>query len=272
VLLSISAHRLPAYGQEIQKEAEPTDVKQPIADFSKLKHTKSGRIDKIIDGLTFILKDGTIVRLASLDIPDFHIASEAPYVEAAMALLKDKLPERTEVMLYQTRDAKKGRVNRMNHQLAHVAIKKDKIWIQGEFLRHGLARVYTAPNKTEMLAQMYEVEVAARNKKLGLWEEESLYTVLSHDQADDKIGKFVIIEGEVKKVASVRNQLYLNFGDNWKTDFTIQVSTGLRKKFAREGVDLMGIGQQKIRVRGFLREYNGPLIELEDTAHLEVLR
>ena len=76
----------------------------------------------------------------------------------------------------------------------------------------------------------------------------------------------------MKKVASVRNQLYLNFGDNWKTDFTIQVSTGLRKQFAREGVDLMGIGQQKIRVRGYLREYNGLLIELEDTAHLEVLR
>ena len=268
---------MPAYGQEAQevetqKKAEPTDAKKLVADFSKLKHTKSGRIDKIIDGLTFILKDGTIVRLASLDIPDFYIVGDAPYAAAAMELLQDKLSEQTEVMLYQTRDAKKGRVNRMNHQLAHVAIKKDKTWIQGEFLRHGLARVYTAPNKTEMLTQMYAVEAATRDKKIGLWEEGSLYQVLSHNQAENKIGKFVVIEGEVKKVASVRNQLYLNFGDNWKIDFTIQVSTGLRKQFAREGIDVMSLAQQKIRVRGYLREYNGPLIELEDTAHLEVLR
>ena len=34
----------------------------------------------------------------------------------------------------------------------------------------------------------------------------------------------------------------------------------------------MSLSNTPIRVRGNLREYNGPLIELEDTAHLEIIK
>ena len=258
----------PAYAEEAKK----TGVKAPVADFSEAKHTKSGQIDKIIDALTIELKDGTIVRLASINTPDFHIHNDAPYSEQALTLLREKLPERTEVLLYQTRDRKKGRVNRMGHELAHLVTKTDNLWMQGLLLQEGLAHVYTAPTDNLMLDDLYKAEQNAQNKKQGLWADDSKHKILSHNETTSSIGDFAVIEGKIEKIATVRNNTYLNFGKNWKTDFTIQISPALRKQFAKEGINILNLAQNKIRVRGYLREYNGPLIELENTAHLEIIK
>lgn len=258
----------PASAQNQEKEEKPS-IQVPEGDFSDLKHTKSGRIDKIIDGLTILLKNGTIIRLASIDIPDFHIWRDAPYSEAALELLQKTLPEGTEVMMYQTRMAKKGRITRMKHELAHLVTKKDPIWIQGLLLSRGLARVYTSPNATEMLTQMYKAEQNARATKQGIWAQNSDHLILTPETAEKAMGEFAIIEGVVQKTATVRNNIYLNFGKNWKTDFTIMISPANRKKLAHNGIDPLSMAHKTVRVRGWLREYNGPMIELEDISHLE---
>lgn len=250
-------------------EEEPKPLEIPAGDFSALKHTKSGRIDKIVDGLTIILKDKTIIRLSSLDIPDFHIWRDAPYSEAALELLEKTLPEGTEVMVYQTRMAKKGRLNRMKHELGHIVTKKDPVWIQGLLLTHGLSRVQIAPNAPEMVNQLLEIEQEARKEKRGIWEEKSEYLILTPETANEAMGEFALVEGTVKKTASVRNNVYLNFGDNWKNDFTIMISPALRKELAHRGIDPLGMANKPLRIRGWVREYNGPMIELENAEHLE---
>lgn len=255
----------PAYAQE--NEGQTLKVPQP--DLSALKHTQSGRVDKIIDGLTILLKDDTILRLASLDIPDFNNNQEAPFTEAALTYLKKSLPEGTEIMIYQTRMAKKGRVNRMNHKLGHILTKKDQIWVNGALLNQGLARVYTSPNAPEMHDQMLEIENNARNAKLGMWTDISFYPVLKPETASEAMGQLAIIEGKVEKTASVKNNVYLNFGKDWKTDFTIMITPAIRKKLARQGIDPLNLAHQTLRVRGYVRQYNGPLIELEAPEHLE---
>lgn len=273
---------VPVTASFAQETNEPAPIKVPTADFSALKHTKSGRIDKVIDGLTVILKDKTIIRLASLDIPDFHIWRDAPYSEAALKLLEETLPEGTEVMIYQTRMAKKGRTNRMNHELAHIqtkatkdintdATKREPIWIQGLLLAHGLGRVQVAPNASEMVTQMFDAEQTARSAKLGIWADDSDFPILTPETASQSMGEFAIVEGVVEKTASIRNNIYLNFGKDWKKDFTIMITPTLRKKLAHNGIDPSRYTQKPVRVRGWVREYNGPLIELETIEHLEIL-
>lgn len=268
-LLSTPSH---AYAQEEQKFDSAETAPTPKADFSELKHTKSGRIDKVIDGLTLLLKDGTIVRLAALDIPDFHIWENADYSEKSLKLLQKTLPEQTEVMLYQTRNPKKGRTTRMEHELAQVVLKKDDVWLQGLLLKDGLARVYTTPDNDALLDQMLKIEQNARKSKIGIWADDSEFKILTPDETADHMGDLVIVEGVIQDIASIRNNLYLNFGKDWKKDFTVMINPNLRKKFAHDGAELMGLNHKTIRVRGYLREYNGPLIELEDSAHLEILQ
>ena len=68
-----------------------------------------------------------------------------------------------------------------------------------------------------------------------------------------------------------KNKIYLNFGDNWRTDFTIMITPAIRKKMIAQGHDPLSLQGVKVRVRGWLENYNGPNIELIHPAWLEVL-
>ncbi|MAZ76004.1 MAG: hypothetical protein CMH31_01730 [Micavibrio sp.] len=246
-----------------------------ITNSKELKHTYSGKIDKIIDGQTVLLTNNKIVRLVGLDIPAFSQNPDFDFTLKAKMLLTKMLPKGTDVMIYQTRMAKKGRINRMGHDLGHILTKESKdkprVWLQGLLLSKGLARVYTSSSNPELVDEMLAIENTAREAKIDLWNDDSPFKALTPDTAAQSMGKFTIIEGIVSKTATVKNTLYLNFGKNWKTDFTIMISSALRKKLARRSLDLMNLSGQTVRVRGWVREYNGALIELEDAGHLEIL-
>ncbi|MEM7618594.1 MAG: thermonuclease family protein [Pseudomonadota bacterium] len=233
-----------------------------------IKHTKTVRIDKIIDPLTIILKDETVIRLASIDIPN---DKNSDWNIQALAYLNEMLPERTEVMLYQTRNAKSGRVNRMNHQLAHLIIKDKNIWVQGSLLNEGFARIYTAPNQDELLDDMRAAENKAIDEQKNIWGKATPFAIKTPENLDDLIGEFVVVEGTVQKVANIKNNAYLNFGKDWKTDFTVMLTSDNRRELSKNGLNAQMLAHKPVRIRGWLREYNGPLIELEDISHLQIL-
>ncbi len=233
----------------------------------QIKQTKIGQIDKIIDPHTLLLKDGTIIRLASIDIPSKKNENDLE----ALYYLKQLLPTNTKILIFQTRQAKSGRVNRMDHQLAHIVTQNDNIWIQGSMLENGFARIYTAPKHDELLNEMITAENNAIKNKINIWAETSPHKIISPLETPNNLGDFAVIDGTIQKVASIRNNIYLNFGKDWKTDFTVIIPPLIRKDFARQNIDLLSLANQSVRVRGWLREYNGALIELEDIAHLQIL-
>ena len=67
------------------------------------------------------------------------------------------------------------------------------------------------------------------------------------------------------------NNIYLNFGDNWKTDFTIGIAPKVRKKLSKQGISPLEWTHKKIRVRGWIRSYNGPYIELTHAEQIEII-
>jgi len=72
-------------------------------------------------------------------------------------------------------------------------------------------------------------------------------------------------------VASRNNVIYLNFGDDWRTDFTVAASSQLRRDFSKAGINVMQLGGQKIRARGWVRDYNGAYLEVFHPSQIEVL-
>lgn len=248
-----------------EQESPPVSRNAP-ADFAELKQTRTARIDTVIDGLTVLLKDGKIVRLSGLEIAGQYDPAAEDTSVAAKQALETLLPEGTEVTLYQTRMAKKGRLNRMGHHLAHLEKKNETIWVQGALLRQGLAYALPTSDTPEMAAQMYAAESAARNAKTGLWENSS---VLSPDTAEQAIGRFAVVEGVVRSAATAKNNIYLNFGSDWRTDFTVMIAPSVRKELARTGIDPLSLAGETIRTRGWLRSYNGPMLELDHPSLLE---
>ena len=165
--------------------------------------------------------------------------------------------------------AKKDRHGR---QLAHLRTAGG-LWVQGEMLRRGMARVYSFSDNRAVVGDMLALEREARDAKRGIWRL-GFYAV--RDAADVPamarlFGTFQIIRGRVLYTKRIKSQVYLNFGENWRDDFTITLKTQARRMFAKAGTDPLSLLGKTVRVRGWLKKYNGPLIEASHPEQIEVI-
>jgi endonuclease YncB( thermonuclease family) len=239
----------------------------PTGDFSELRQTGLVNVTAVIDPQTVQLEDGTIVRLAGVDFPDFDAENPGPFSLMAIDILRDMLVGKT-VLMYQTVDKEKGRINRMGQDIAHLQRQDNKAWVQGTLLALGLARARTTQNNPEMAQQMYDAEHTAMAEKIGLWEKD--YKILTPEEAEGHEGSFQIVEGRIESVALKQNRIYLNFGGDWKTDFTISIAPGDKRLFTRQKHDPLQWSGKYIRVRGWLEDYNGPYIEINHPQAIEM--
>jgi micrococcal nuclease len=241
----------------------------PQGDFTALTKTGTAKVTAVIDPYTVQLDDGRLVRLSSINAPDFSVEDAGPISVLALRLLRDMLNGKT-VALYQTKKKDRGRLNRMGHHLAHLEVTTTKAWVQGTLLRLGLTRTNTAPNTPEMATQMYALEETARKESLGLWEDPA-YAVLTPETASEHMDSFQIVEGVVQSAAIKNNRIYLNFGADWRTDFTVSIPPGYKRSFSKAGIDPLGWNNQPLRARGWIREYNGPYMEITHPESVQLL-
>ena len=240
-------------------------------DFKDLKKTSEGIVQKILGPYTVLIEGNQVVKLNGVECLNYSPIDQSAECIQAYENLKEKLPENSKISLFQTLNPKIGRVNRMDEQLAHVVLEEHgkKTWVQGAMLRDGFYRVRTTKYSPEIADTMYNLEHVARLSQVGIWSKDANPVRTAENITSNDSG-FSVVEGKVKKVARVRNNVYLNFGDNWKTDFTIGVPSNLVKQFSKQGINLAELGSQDVRVRGWVRDYNGPYIELSHVEQLEI--
>jgi len=249
--------------------ATAQDKGLPGAAFPDLKYTGQDKVVQIISPLTRRLHDGRLIRLSGLDFPDYNPDRPGNMAVTAVEILRDML-EGKDVNIYQTERKNTGRLNRMGHHIAHLERKEDGAWVQGSLLSLGLARVRTSPRNPEMAPQMYALEEKARAEKLGLWEIGD-FKVLSPEEAENKTGSFRIVEGRIESVSLKQNRIYINFGLNWRDDFTVSIPPASRRAFSKAGLDPLQWNGKTIRARGWLESYNGPYIEIGHPQAIEIL-
>jgi endonuclease YncB( thermonuclease family) len=241
------------------------------ADARPLQQTQSERVAQIIDDHHILLKNGRIVELTGIEIPQSTGFGDSEQAAAAGAFIKTLFEKDTDsdIMLYQTPGAGKGRTNRLGHDLAHVVRKNGHIWVQGALLANGLARARPTPDNPELAIRMMALEDQARMAGKGLWAKDSQYRLIQATDPIEITDQFAVVEGMVKNVSTINNVTYLNFGDDWRKDFTIGIPSAVRQAMSRKNLDVFRLQNQRVRVRGWLRTYNGPYIELEMPVLLE---
>ncbi len=74
-------------------------------------------------------------------------------------------------------------------------------------------------------------------------------------------GLFAIVEGKVLSVRGSGSTIYLNFGRRWTRDFSVIVLRRNQRIFNDAGLDLKQLEGRRIRVRGWLEQRRGPVIE-----------
>jgi len=241
----------------------------PKGNFDEMRKTGIAKVIEVINPLTVKLEDGRFIHLAGLDYPDLDYYEPGNVSVLTQKILNDFLKNK-DVAIHQTPSANEGRVNRMGHHIAHLVRIEDDVWAQGLVLSLGLARVRTTAYNNDMAMQMLSLENEVRQKKSGIWDMED-YQILTPDNAAEKIGSFQIVEGTVHNVSRQNNTLYLNFGNNWREDFTISISSGDLRKFSKKDIDPQRWGGTPIRVRGWLESYNGPYMKIDHPERFQIL-
>ncbi len=231
-------------------------------------------VTRVIDPLRTELDDGRIVQLSTLDFPDLAPERAGDLSALALDRLRAML-EQKRVTLYQTKNEDKGRRNRMGYHLGHLVTHNpggadDNIWVQGSLIASGLARILPVADNTEAAEALLALESTAIENKAGLWAE-GKFPVLTDKDATSALNTYAVVEGVVLKTAAVNNVVYLNFDDNWMKDFSIGIPPEVRQKLSRQGVNPLDFAGKRIRVRGWVENYNGPYIKLADPAWLQVL-
>ena len=144
-------------------------------------------------------------------------------------------------------------------------------WLQGELVRRGLALAAPAPDVPEpVLAELLGLERAARENGLGLWAGASSGPWPAERVAAAR-GRYVLVRGRVREVARAQDFVYLNFGEDWRRDFTVRVEARQAARFAKAGLDLQALAGRNIEVRGLLFETNGPMIDVTHRLQIETL-
>ncbi len=164
-------------------------------------------------------------------------------------------------------------MDRHGRLLAQAYRSDDGTWLQGALLADGLARVESFADNAALVSEMLHLEAAARRSGKGLWADPR-YAPRAADDArrlNGLLGAFHLIEGRVRAAADVRGTVYLNFGRDWRTDFTVRLKPAIRRRFVAAGVDPLTLEGRRIRVRGWLESHNGPMIEATHPEQVELL-
>ena len=213
------------------------------------------RVVDVIDGGTVLLDDGETVRLAGIE----------PLAESARQTLT-RLVQGRRVGLARG-GVPRDRYGRLR---SHLARSDDGTWIQGALLAEGLARVHSLVDDRAGVAEMLVIERRARAARLGIWSE-ARYRVWAASEVDANLRSFQLVEGQVKAAAVVRGRGYLNFGDDWREDFTVSIGPRDRRRFETAGIAIEDYEGRLVRVRGWVDSFNGPMIEATHPEQIEVL-
>lgn len=225
-----------------------------------------GAVTEVVDGDTLFLDDGTQVRLVGIQAPKLPLGRAGfrkwPLADEAKATLVSLTEGRRFLLRFGGQQ-----IDRHGRTLAHL-VTADGFWLQGEMLRLGMARVYSFPDNRKLVDEMLALERAARDGRFGIWSH-PYYAVRTPGSLSRDIGTFQIVEGRIADAALVRGMLYLNYGADWRTDFTVSIDRAAGRLF--RSTDPATWRGRTIRVRGWIRSRNGPLVEATHPEQIEVL-
>lgn len=226
---------------------------------------ETGQVTEVSGALTLTVDTGDSVlevRLAELDAPDAALSR---------ALLEAEAAGRAVRLAYagQERD-------RYGRALAQAHARADdgtETWLQARLVEAGAARVLSHADNRAAARDLLVLEKFARSEGRGLWTDPAHAVRDTHpDALAQDIGSVQLVEGRVVQATQLRSgRIYLNFGTDYRTDFTVMIEAEDAEAFIEAGVGPDALETRRIRVRGWLEDENGPMMRIDHPERIEVL-
>ena len=137
----------------------------------------------------------------------------------------------------------------------------------------GWARVSPAAPASACAEQLLGRERLARKAKAGLWAKPrfEVLPAWATRKLRRRENTFQIVEGKVVDVVETKRFTFLNFGTDWRRDFTLNVSAGARKRFMANNFLLGPLKGKTVRARGWIGYANGPMMRITTAGQIENL-
>jgi hypothetical protein len=84
-------------------------------------------------------------------------------------------------------------------------------------------------------------------------------------------GRYELAEGKIVSVGTTPKRDYLDFGRVWKDDVTATIGAKALGLFSASSIDPQNLKGKRIRVRGWVEDHDGPSIEIDSPAQIEVV-
>ncbi len=210
------------------------------------------------------LPDGRIVRLLGVVVPgELSPAPDgARWVAAARALLEKLLAAGP--LALETRGS-----DRLGRLEALVWTAEGRL-LQLELVAAGLAWAFPDGLDRATGRALLSAEVEARAARRGLWAVPALSIQKAASVAGDP-PRFAVVEGIVVAVGRSEAFTWLNFGSERWRDFTVRIPAAALRAVRRAGLEPERLAARRVRVRGWLFEAGGAMMEVEEALQLEVL-
>lgn len=258
-----------AEARELQQPAQRGPKQKAIS--CRFRKTFRATITAAPAPTTLVLDDGARVVLRSVLAPR---EADLPGADGPLVLERKVLERvRSAVINRNVEVATLGRPDRYGRRAAHIWLLPEKAngtpqWLQDMLLRQGLVRFAPDRERAQCATLMLRAERAARAAGRGLWQM-AAYRVRQAARSDQLWPlryTFQIVKGRVVNASQTRSgTIYLNFGSNWRRDFTARVRRTQQKYYEKRGVDLLEFKGRTITVRGWLDLRGGPLIDIHHT-------
>jgi len=227
---------------------------------------ETGIVREVLKADMILLENSKRYRLDGIRVP-------ADYTAPAMERLVPALTGKN-VKIYGALDSEKEiQVDRYGVPLAQIVREEDGRWIQADLVENGLAWASLPAADSKKFEMLRTIEQEARDARQGFWAHPD-YGIKTPENIGDYMNSYQIVEGKVLFATLKKSMAFINFGRDWKTDFTLELSDRGLWSFvgANQSADMSDWRGKRVRVRGWVEDKNGPMIRLEDPLQIEFLQ
>ena len=235
----------------------------PYCDYSHIK------VVEVIDGDTVKLANGQLLRYIGIDTPEVRIKkgnifeyNPQPFSLEATQFNRELVENKFVRIEF---DIEK--YDRYGRILGYCFLEDS--FVNAALLEEGYAVVYTRPPNVKYTDLFVRRQREARLNKKGMW---GVYETIGSGEAQEYINQIRSVRGRVVDTYKSANAVFLNFGPDYKTDFTVVIFNDCVKFFRKESIEPEIFYKGKmIEVSGRIRAYNGPEIIVCTPSQIHIL-
>jgi len=216
------------------------------------------KVTEVIDGDTVRLENGKLLRYIGIDTPETRLKKNGLFVLDPQPFSQEA-KEYNRLLVenkYIRIEFDTEKTDRYKRLLGYCFI--DNIFVNAALVKEGFAVLYTRPPNLKYTNLFLSSQRQAQKDKKGLW---GAYETIDHSQANNYINQIRTVTGRVISTYKSKKCIFLNFGTNYKTDFTIVIFKRSFSHFYNQEIDPVEFYRGKfVEVSGRIREHNGPEI------------